>query len=519
MRKFFKAVAVVTVFSVCEKTLGFLYRIYLSRAIGAEGVGAYQVALSVFAFLLTLICSGTPVTLSRLITKYRAENDLVRVNKVVTAAISFTLLISVPVCVLCYIGGNSLSFLFADDKSRKIFFIVLPGLVFTSVYSVLRGVFWGNKDFLPYSVIELLEELCMIVVGILVITFMHDKAYGAYGAGIAVVVSYVFSFSLAAVTFFIRKNKLVNPVGEFRNLIFASVPVTAMRTVNSLAVSLVAIILPQRLIAAGFTESQALSLFGSAAGQAIPILFIPTTLIGSFTLVLIPEISENYYSHKDLALKNDVEKAVRFTAILTCLFVPVFFVSGDFIGIIVFDSHECGEYLIASAFLMLFMGLSGITTSILNSIGCEVQTLLFCVVGGVFMLLSIWFLPQVMGIYALLVGFSCVYIMTTLLNLIYLYKKCPVKPRLIKYTVLAAAMTLPSALLGFMLKKLLTDILGVFFTFVAVSAAICAFYGALCVGAGLISVNVMTAKLSKRFSFFRVRSKRERPNVGIRSPR
>ena len=500
----------VTVFSVCEKTLGFLYRIYLSRAIGAEGVGAYQVALSVFAFLLTLICSGTPVTLSRLMTKYRAENNSVRVNKVITAAISFTLLISVPVCVFCYLCGNSLSFLFADDKSRKIFFIVLPGLIFTSVYSVLRGVFWGNKDFLPYSIIELLEEICMIIVGILVITFMHDKANGSLGAGAAVVVSYVFSFTLATVTFFVRKNKLVSPKGEFKNIIFASVPVTAMRTVNSLAVSLVAVILPQRLIAAGFTESQALSLFGSAAGQAIPILFIPTTLIGSFTLVLIPEISENYYSHKNIALKNDVEKAIRFTAILTCLFIPVFLVLGDFIGIIVFDSHECGEYLTASAFLMLFMGLSGITTSILNSIGYELETLLFCVVGGVFMLLSIWFLPQVMGIYALLVGFSCVYLLTTLLNIIYLYKKCPVKPKLVKYTVFAAVITLPSALLGFMLKKLLTDIFGVFFTLIAVSAAISVFYGALCVGFGLVSVDVIRAKIGGRVFFKKLRAKRVR---------
>ena len=78
----------VTAFSVCEKFLGFLYRIYLSRAIGAEGVGAYQVALSVFGFLFTLIASGTPITLSRLMTKYRAENKPEKVAKVITAAVS-----------------------------------------------------------------------------------------------------------------------------------------------------------------------------------------------------------------------------------------------------------------------------------------------------------------------------------------------------------------------------------------------------------------------------------------------
>ena len=497
MRKFFKAVAVVTVFSVCEKFLGFLYRIYLSRAIGAEGVGTYQVALSVFGFLFTLIASGTPITLSRLMTKYRAENKAERVSKAITAAIAYTLLIAVPVCVILYLLGDNLSFLFADKRSLKVFFILLPGLIFTSVYSVLRGVFWGNKDFLPYSIIELLEEICMIVVGILVITFMHDKASGALGAGIAVISSYVLSFTLATIVFFARKNKLASPLSEFKPIILASMPITAMRTVNALAVSLISVVLPHRLIAAGFTESQAMSLFGAAAGQAIPLLFIPTTLIGSFTLVLIPEISENYYGKRHAYLKRDVEKAIKFTSVLTCFFIPVFFVCGEQIGIIVFDNAECGKYLTASAFLMLFMGLDSITTSILNSMGYEVQTLLFCVAGGTLMLASIWFLPAFIGIYALLVGFSCVYIITTVLNLMLLSKKCPEKPKVIKYLFSSAAITLPTVILGLMLESLLTNFLGIFFTFFVCSSLMCVFYGLLAFGFNLISFEIVKGKTKK----------------------
>ena len=498
MRKFFKAVAVVTVFSVCEKFLGFLYRIYLSRAIGAEGVGAYQVALSVFGFLFTLIASGTPITLSRLMTKYRAENKPERVARAITAAISYTLCIAVPVCVLLYLLGDNLSFLFADKRSQTAFFIILPALIFTSVYSVLRGVFWGNKDFLPYSIIELLEEICMIVVGIIVITFMHDKTQGAIGASVAVICSYVLSFTLATITFFARKGRLANPKTEFKPIIFASTPITAMRTVNALAISLVSVILPHRLLAAGFTESEAMSLFGSAAGQAIPLLFIPTTLIGSFTLVLIPEISENYYRKKIRALKFDVEKAIKVTSLVTCFFVPVFSVCGKHLGIIIFDSAECGEYLTASAYLMLFMGLSNVTTSILNSIGCETQTLLFCVIGGAFMLVSIWVLPAYIGIYALLVGFSFVYVITTVLNIFLLKKKCPEKPEIFKYLFSATMITFPALVLGVMAERLLINVFGLFFTFLICSFVMCAFYGLLAFGFSLISFETVKYK-AKRF--------------------
>ena len=153
MRRFFKTVLIVTIFSFCEKFLGFLYRIYLSRTIGAEGVGMYQVALSVFAFLLTLCCSGTPITVSRLMTKYSSINNKERVQKVITAGLTFTLLLSACICLFVFVFRSYLSIVFADDRCTSIFLVVMPGLIFTSLYAVLRGVFWGNKDFLPYSVI------------------------------------------------------------------------------------------------------------------------------------------------------------------------------------------------------------------------------------------------------------------------------------------------------------------------------------------------------------------------------
>jgi len=195
LKQFVKTVMIVTVFSMCEKFLGFLYRIYLSRTIGSEGIGLYQVALSVFALLLTVVCSGTPITVSRLMTKYRAEGKTDKVFKVISAGISFTLAVALPVALFFMVFGKKFTFMFADERCMKIFLVLVPGLVFTSVYSVLRGVFWGNKDFLPYSVTELLEEACMIIVGIVLISRTTDVYQGAFRAGVAVLVSYIFSFS------------------------------------------------------------------------------------------------------------------------------------------------------------------------------------------------------------------------------------------------------------------------------------------------------------------------------------
>lgn len=492
--------AVVTIFSVCEKFLGFVYRVYLSRTIGAEGVGMYQIALSVFAFLLVASCSGTPITVSRLMTKYRSENDGDGVKKIIAAGFTLTAFTVIPVCAACLILGEKLSFLFADERCLSIFFVLLPGLFFTSLYSVLRGVFWGNKDFMPYSVIELLEEICMIIAGILLINRATSAYQGALRAGAAVLISYIFSFTLAATVFFLRKNKLSNPRSQLKPLFSAAAPVTAMRTVTSLSASLVSVILPLQLVKAGFSQSEAMTMYGAALGQAMPILSIPTTLISSFIVVLVPEISENYYGKKNAALKNDVEKSIKFTALLTLSFVPVFTVCGEEAGILIFGSYECGKFLGASAFLMVFMGLSSVSASILNSMGLEKKSLTVTAISGFFMLLAVWILPRFMGIYALIIGLSFIYVLSAVLNLILIKKQCPQKPRYTRFLIKACASVIPAVLLGFMLEKLLIPYLGTLFTFFACAAILSAFTVLSFIGLGLLDVSVIKPmlKLKKR---------------------
>lgn len=486
--------AIVSVFSVSEKVLGFLYRIYLSHSIGAEGIGLYSVALSVFGLLYTLCCSGIPITVSRLMTKYKAQKQPLKVSKVITAGILLPLIFALPVTLIFYISGDGLSFLFADKRSFQIFLVILPGLTFTCVYSVLRGVFWGNKDFLPYSIIELLEEMVMIIVGVILVTSSSSVFQGAFRVGVAVLVSYFFSFSLALIIFFIRKNRFSNPVSEFKPLIKSAMPITAMRSANSFATSLVSIILPLRLISAGYSQSDAMRSFGAMLGQTFPILSIPTTLIGSFTLVLIPEISENFYNGKHYYLKRDVEKAIKITSVIAMIFIPVFLVCGEEIGVLIFGEYQCGKYLKATAFLTLFMSLSSLTTSILNSIGLETKTLTFYVVSSLLMLLSIWFLPSVMGVYALIVGFSFVFGLTSILNLWLISKNCLQKPRYIKFMLTALLTTIPSIVFGFFLERILLGFLGTLLTLFVCCSLVCVFNLMLFFAFGIVSFTKFKTK-------------------------
>ena len=81
----------VTALSVAERGLGFLYRIVLSRLIGAEGLGLYQVALSLFGLFLTIGTGGIPITVSRMISKSKAEHRPYDEHRAVSAGVGVSL--------------------------------------------------------------------------------------------------------------------------------------------------------------------------------------------------------------------------------------------------------------------------------------------------------------------------------------------------------------------------------------------------------------------------------------------
>ena len=312
----YQTAAYVTIFSVVEKFLGFLYRIVLSRTLGSEGVGLYQIALSVFAVLVTATSSGIPITVSRLITKHRAAKNKKAEHSTVTAAIVSTLVFSVPVFLLLFFGHNWFDFLFSDPRCMTIFLILLPSLTFNSIYAVIRGTFWGNKQFMPYCIIEIIEEVAMILAGILLITHMTSVFDGAQRAAFAIVISYLVSFTLASVYFFVKGGRLKNPRSQFKPLLQSALPITGMRTSNSLINSVISLLLPARLLAAGFTSQQAMSELGIAMGMSMPILSIPATLIGSLSLVLVPELAENFFNKQHKKMRDNIEKALKVTILI-----------------------------------------------------------------------------------------------------------------------------------------------------------------------------------------------------------
>ena len=424
IKKVVKTVAFVTIFSCIERFVGFIYRIFLSRTLGAEMLGIYQITLSVVGVLVTLTASGIPITVSRLMVKERTLNSKNGEIDIVWAGIITSLILSLPITAALYFGRNVFSFIFADQRCYSLLLIILPSVVITAVYAVIRGFFWGKKYFFTYSLIELIEEVVMCVAGVILVsravkTSLFD---GGKMAAKSVMISYVVSFILSSTVFALKGAKFSNPVSKMKQLVKSAAPITAMRTLTSSLSSIIAVILPARLIALGQSNEQVLGAFGQLTGMAIPLLYIPSTLIGSIALVIVPRLSETFYKKRTDKLNELIGLAFDYSLVIASLIVPVFICAGKQIGTVVYSSPSAGSYLSVSAFMMLPMSLTMMSNSVLNSVNRENATLINFFVGAIVMILCITLLPRFCGIYSLVIGCFLNYVINAVLNIVVLNK-------------------------------------------------------------------------------------------------
>ena len=463
MSKFFRAMFCVTFFSVATRAMGFLLKIYLSRKMTPELLGSYQVAMSIFGVLMTLVSSGIPVVLSRNVSYYYGKNDKRAIGSIVSSGLILTGVICTVVSVIILFFPSLINKLFTSNASAEMMIILLPALIFSSIYEVLRGALWGEKKFFAISFTEFIEQFARIIIIVILFETTFIKMAPTNKTALSLSLACIISSIIVCAIYIKHGGNLANPRYEFKGLVKSSTPVTAVRTVSSIVSSIIAVIIPIRLMDFGYSSSEALSQFGIIMGMTFPLLMVPSTLISSLAVTIIPSISEqsndidNGKLHNTTILKSKINFALRTTTVFSSILLPLFAALGVPICKFVFKNSTAGTYLSVGAILMLPMGISQITSSILNAIGLELKSLKNYAISATLLIVSILVLPRFIGTYALIVGYVAMSFTSSTLNIIMLAKRKLVNFNFIKSLFTMIFISIISALLGFFIYSLLSS--------------------------------------------------------------
>lgn len=444
MNKLAKAVLTLTSFTVLDRFLGFLFKIYLSREMGATDLGIYQVALSFFFVLMTLTTSGLPLVSGKMTAAYDAKGEVKKSHALISAGLLVNILISALLIGLVFAFQAPLTRV-TSAESMTVLFILLPGLLFCAVAAAVRGHFWGKEKYTALSVIELLEQIVRISMCVVLFLCGMGKTFAA---ALSLTVAVTFSGVLTVIYYKIKGGKFPSPKGQLRPLIETSAPISALRASSSLVNSLLAIAVPFLFAASGMSGDDALGMFGATIGMAMPLLYLPITVIGSLSYALIPTLSKADAEGNAREVRRQVETATKFSVVISALFIPLFFGVGKAAGVLLFDNEVAGDFLQMGGVLLIPIALESITSSMMNSLGMEKQGFVNYLIGtaamfGVAFAFYGHFSPAV-----LCLSWGVSLTLSTVLDIICIRKKTGMSLGFIKTILQCVALALPCAFLA-----------------------------------------------------------------------
>ena len=432
--------ALLTGAGLISRILGFFYRIFLSRTIGANGLGLYQLIFPVFTLILAISASGIQTAISR----------YVAASKTPRLYLWAGMLISVTLAGLFALFVFWLSPLIASDilkepRTADLLRLMCFSLPPSAIHACFNGYYYGRKDSVPPAVCQIVEQIARVLGTVLIYQVLLEQnrtlepIHAVWGlviselAGLLVNLTFYFVIRGRSDTTVSQSGRIARRIQTFSSLAgpakalgIMAIPLTLNHVLMTLSHSLEHLLLPQQLMAYGYSADDALGHFGILTGMALSVIFFPSAITNSLSVLLLPRISESK-SRQDMgAVLDTIKGALCCGVALGSLCTFVFLFSAEWFGKFVFDNTLAGFYIRILSILCPFMYTSSLLSSIVNGLGYASLTLACNLTGCAVRILAIWFLVPVYGMYAYIIAMIVGAVVVTGELMIVVRRKCRV---------------------------------------------------------------------------------------------
>ena len=499
MRKknFVTGALILTGAGIITRLLGFVYRIYMSNIIGAEGMGLYQLIMPLYMLAWSIACSGFNTTVSKLIAEERAKGEYGNMGRILKQCVLITSGAGVVLSLTLYFSAEFIAAYFFKDIrtviSLKILSMAFP---FMAAGTCVRGYFYGLQETLVPAINQVLEQCVrMITVYVLAGFFIpRGLEYACAVAVIGVVCEEVISFFYIFLSYrrFKAINKLtkrptISPAASLALIAGMALPLTANRVSGSLLTVLENILIPQRLQAFGLDADQAMSIFGRMSGMAMPLIYFPTALLTSLSITLVPAVSEATALNRISRVKQTVSKSVMFACVTGFGAASLFLSFPDELGNVIFH-QPMGNMLFMLGFMCPFLYLQIISSGILNGLGQQTFIFKVSLLTSAINILFIYFLVPLRGVAGYMLGWFISLALACTLDIIKIRQSVKIELDFINWIgkpVLGAAAAGLSA--KWINSAYITPLFGVKFGLIVSVCALALFFFATVVITGIIS--------------------------------
>lgn len=439
--KFLKGTLILTVSSIVVKVIGSLNWIILSRVLGGEGIGLYQMGFPIYLMAITLSSAGIPVAISIITAEKLAQKDFLGAKRVFNVSLRLLFVTGLVFASALFFGAHWLidNHWIRDSRAYYSIIALAPAVFFVTFLASFRGYLQGWQIMTPTAASEIVEQLMRVVTMIVFADmFMpHGLAYAAGGASMGAGVG-AFCALLVLMWFYGRlKQKLKadlqqqNPLATresaraiISRLLRLALPVSMSSLMLPVVANLDLLIVPQRLEAAGFHISQATEFFGYLTGMAVPLINLATIFTAAMTISLVPAISESRALNDVFGIRAKTRTAFRVALIITCpCFVGMYFLA-EKIAALIYNAPGAADAIQTMSVGILLLGLHQISTGILQGMGRTSIPVINMILAAAVKVFLSWTLTAIptLGIKGAAMATVVDFGLAAVLNMIFIYK-------------------------------------------------------------------------------------------------
>ena len=410
----------MTAAGVLSRIIGFFYRIFLSRTIGAEALGIYQLIGPVFSLCFALTASSIQTSISKFVgDAIGGCKDSLCGEKKARAYLILGLVLSCGLSILTgvfmYLNADWIAVRFLGEaRCAPLLVLLTYSLLPCCIHACINGYYYGRKNAFVPSLCQLIEQIARV--GSVWIIFQITTEKGipltAFHAVCGLVIGECFGL-LVSMSALLREKRL--PRGSYTSdsicnstmthaFLAMVIPLTINRLSVAFSTSLENLLIPQKLQLYGYSQADALSIYGILSGMTLSIILFPCVLTNSLSVLLLPAISEARGRSNENQIRRTTQKAIRLGLLLGFAFTILFLFTGDMIGNKLFHNALAGRFICRLSWLCPLMYITSLLSSILHGLGRPKQVLFVNLLACLIRIGMIWFLVPAYGIGAYLWG-------------------------------------------------------------------------------------------------------------------
>mgnify|MGYP000237723949 FL=1 len=158
--KFISGTLILTLSGFVVKAIGSINWIILSRILGGEGIGIYQMAFPIYLLALDISSAGLPIAISIITAEKVAKQDYFGAQRIFHVSLSMLCTTALFLSILMFFGSSFLIDEHIIRESRAYYSLIAlaPAIFFTTIIAGYRGYLQGWQQMTPTAFPRLLNS-------------------------------------------------------------------------------------------------------------------------------------------------------------------------------------------------------------------------------------------------------------------------------------------------------------------------------------------------------------------------